>query len=73
MLIEGHTDNVGSRDANIRLSKERADAVRDYFISKGIAANRLTTVGIGPDQPIVSNDTPEGRAKNNRIQLRDQP
>ncbi len=73
VLIEGHTDNVGSRDANIRLSKERADAVRDYFISKGIAANRLTTVGIGPDQPIVSNDTPEGRAKNNRIQLRDQP
>lgn len=73
VLIEGHTDNVGSRDANIALSKARADAVRDYFISKGIAANRLTTVGIGPDQPIVSNDTPEGRAKNNRIQLRDQP
>jgi outer membrane protein OmpA-like peptidoglycan-associated protein len=72
VVIEGHTDNVGNRDANIRLSKARADAVRMYFISKGIPANRITSVGKGPDQPIANNDTPEGRAKNRRVQLREQ-
>ncbi len=72
-LIEGHTDNVGNREANIRLSKARADAVRAYFISKGVAASRLTTVGIGPDQPVASNDSAEGRATNRRVQLRAQP
>lgn len=71
-VIEGHTDNVGNREANIRLSKARADAVRAYFVSKGIAANRLTTVGIGPDQPVGPNDSAEGRAKNRRVQLRPQ-
>ena len=70
VLIEGHTDNVGNRDANIRISKARADAVRAYFISKGVAANRLTTVGIGPDQPVAGNETAEGRSKNRRVQLR---
>jgi len=73
VLIEGHTDNVGNREANIRLSKSRADAVRAYFISKGISPSRLTTVGIGPDQPAASNDTAEGRTKNRRVQLRVQP
>jgi outer membrane protein OmpA-like peptidoglycan-associated protein len=73
VVIEGHTDNVGNRDANLRLSKARADAVRAYFIAKGIAASRLTAVGIGPDQPIAPNDTEEGRAKNRRIQLREVP
>ncbi len=73
VVIEGHTDNAGSRDANIRLSKARAEAVRAYFISKGIPATRLTSVGLGPDQPVASNDTPEGRAKNRRVQLRSAP
>jgi OOP family OmpA-OmpF porin len=72
-VIEGHTDNVGNRDANLRLSRARADAVRAYFIAKGIAASRLTSVGLGPDQPIAPNDTEEGRAKNRRIQLREVP
>ena len=72
VVIEGHTDNVGNRDANVRLSKARADAVRTYFISKGIAANRMTAVGRGPDEPIAANDTPAGRAKNRRVQLRQQ-
>jgi OmpA-OmpF porin, OOP family len=73
VVIEGHTDNVGNRDANLRLSKSRADAVRAYFIAKGIAASRLTSVGIGPDQPVAPNDTEEGRARNRRVQLREQP
>ena len=71
-IIEGHTDNVGNREANIRLSKARADAVRAYFVSKGVAANRLTTVGVGPDQPVTTNDSAEGRAQNRRVQLRPQ-
>jgi outer membrane protein OmpA-like peptidoglycan-associated protein len=71
-VIEGHTDNVGNREANIRLSKARADAVRAYFVSKGVAANRLTTIGIGPDQPVTTNDSAEGRAQNRRVQLRPQ-
>jgi outer membrane protein OmpA-like peptidoglycan-associated protein len=72
-VIEGHTDNVGNREANIRLSKARADAVRAYFVSKGVAASRLSTVGIGPDQPVGPNDSAEGRAKNRRVQLRVAP
>jgi len=71
-VIEGHTDNVGNREANIRLSKARADAVRAYFISKGVTATRLTTVGIGPDQPVGPNDSADGRARNRRVQLRPQ-
>jgi len=73
VVIEGHTDNVGNRDANLRLSKARADAVRAYFIAKGITADRMTAVGIGPDQPVAPNDTEEGRARNRRVQLRQQP
>jgi outer membrane protein OmpA-like peptidoglycan-associated protein len=72
VVIEGHTDNVGNRDANIRLSKARAEAVRTYLASKGIARSRMTTVGHGPDQPVASNETAEGRARNRRVQLRPQ-
>jgi len=73
VVIEGHTDNVGNRDANLRLSKARADAVRAYFIAKGINASRLTAVGIGPDQPVAPNETEAGRAQNRRVQLREVP
>ena len=67
--IGGHTDNIGPIDGNIRLSERRANAVRDYLISEGIEASRLTAVGYGPDQPIASNDTAEGRAANRRIEF----
>jgi outer membrane protein OmpA-like peptidoglycan-associated protein len=73
VMIEGHTDNVGNRDANLRLSKARADAVRAYLVSKGIDARRLGTVGYGPDQPVAGNETAQGRAQNRRVQLRPQP
>jgi outer membrane protein OmpA-like peptidoglycan-associated protein len=73
VVIEGHTDNVGSREANIRLSKARADAVGAYLVSKGIDPSRLGSIGLGPDQPVASNDTAEGRARNRRVQLRPQP
>ncbi len=68
--IEGHTDNVGSEERNLILSQERADAVRTYFISKGIAATRLTATGFGKTQPVATNETAAGRAQNRRTEIR---
>ncbi|KVN13044.1 cell envelope biogenesis protein OmpA [Burkholderia stagnalis] len=66
----GHTDNSGNRTSNIALSQARADAVKGYLITKGIASQQMTTTGVGPDQPIAPNDTAEGRARNRRIEFR---
>jgi OOP family OmpA-OmpF porin len=68
--IQGHTDNRGSTALNERLSQQRADAVRDYLVDQGIAPERLTAKGYGPHQPIVGNDTAEGRARNRRVELK---
>lgn len=65
----GHTDSDGNRAANVALSLERANSVRDYLVGKGIPAASLTTSGVGPDRPATSNATPEGRAKNRRIEF----
>lgn len=70
VLIEGHTDNVGSRDANMSLSKRRAMAVVKYLTGKGIAPKRLRSEGYGFDKPIATNDTPLGRAKNRRTEFK---
>ena len=67
--VQGHTDNVGERNANIDLSKARADNVRKYFLSKGIAEIRITAVGYGPDKPIADNKKAAGKAKNRRVEL----
>ncbi len=67
--VTGHTDNTGSLATNRRLSRARADAVRTYLISKGVAEDRLTARGFGPDQPVASNKTSEGRAQNRRVEL----
>ena len=64
--IQGHTDNVGNDDANLKLSDQRAKAVYDYVIGKGIPADRLRYKGYGESQPIADNNTPAGRAKNRR-------
>ena len=65
--IEGNTDITGSRDLNVKLSKERAQAVADYLVSEyNFDPNRFVIVGNGPDKPIASNDTEAGRAKNRR-------
>ena len=66
--ISGHTDNVGKAKDNQRLSQQRAEAVRDYLVAKGIDASRIQTVGHGDGQPIASNDTAEGRQQNRRIE-----
>lgn len=67
--VAGHTDSTGPRDFNVRLSQQRAESVRDYLISKGVAADRLTAVGYGPDRPVADNATAEGRAANRRVEL----
>jgi outer membrane protein OmpA-like peptidoglycan-associated protein len=69
VLIVGHTDNVGSNDYNMVLSKNRAIAVTDFFIQKGLLANRFTTKWYGEEKPIADNETLEGRAKNRRVNL----
>ena len=67
--IQGHTDNSGKHSSNIKLSQRRADAVKAYLTGKGIAASRITTKGFGPDKPIASNKTAEGKQKNRRIEF----
>jgi OOP family OmpA-OmpF porin len=68
--VIGHTDAQGTRDTNIVLSLARADAVRSYLASKGVSSTLISTSGSGPDRPVASNDTPEGRARNRRIEFR---
>lgn len=68
--VIGHTDNVGLRASNQNLSQARAEAVRNYLAGKGIPAEMLLASGQGPDRPIASNDTVEGRARNRRIEFR---
>ncbi len=67
--VQGHTSSDGSDELNQKLSEDRANSVRDYMISKGIAADRLTAVGYGPSQPKADNSTEAGRKANRRIEL----
>ena len=67
--IQGYTDNKGNRDKNMKLSQARAEAVMNWLGSKGIKAERLTAKGYGPDNPIASNETLEGRSQNRRIEF----
>ena len=67
--IEGHTDSVGAKSSNQALSERRANAVRDYLISNGISADRLTAAGYGEDRPIATNDTRAGRKENRRVEV----
>jgi len=67
--LEGHTDNVGDAAANLKLSQDRASAIKNLLVSGGIDAARLSTDGFGQDRPIDTNDTAEGRAKNRRTEL----
>ena len=67
--IQGHTDNIGSEAFNMKLSRDRARAVMEYLVKKGVQAKRLSTTGYGFSMPIASNDTPQGRARNRRVEL----
>ena len=68
--ITGHTDNVGQRQANVALSLARAERVLEYFRQRGVPASGLSVVGRGPDEPVADNATPDGRARNRRIQFK---
>jgi len=67
--VSGHTDNVGSASLNKRLSRSRAESVKNYLQSHGVAADRIEFEGYGFDRPIAPNDTPEGRAANRRVEI----
>ncbi len=68
--IQGHTDNVGKDEDNLKLSQDRADAVKKYLVSKGINDKRITAKGYGPTRPVADNSTDAGKAKNRRTSLK---
>lgn len=69
IIIEGHTDSTGTREYNLTLSERRAKAVAAYLAQLGVQSSRFSVMGYGPDQPIASNDSPEGRQQNRRVDL----
>ncbi len=69
VIATGHTDSVGTDAYNQKLSERRATTVKEYMVSKGIAAAKITTLGKGETQPVATNKTKEGRAKNRRVDI----
>jgi outer membrane protein OmpA-like peptidoglycan-associated protein len=69
MQIEGHTDSVGTDEFNQQLSERRSGMVRDFLVDQGVAASTITARGFGKTQPVATNDTPEGRQRNRRVDL----
>ncbi len=67
--VEGHTDETGTRELNLRLSQQRAQAVREYIVRKGVKPERLSAKGYGPDKPIAEGTSDEARAKNRRVEF----
>jgi len=67
--VEGHTDAVGSLEANQRLSEQRADTVRNYLVDQGVSGTRISSIGYGETRPKATNDTPEGRQLNRRVEI----
>jgi outer membrane protein OmpA-like peptidoglycan-associated protein len=67
--IQGHTDSSGTKDLNMRLGEERAEAVRRYMNQQGVPLNRMSTISYGQDDPVAPNDTRQGRAQNRRVVL----
>ena len=69
LQIEGHTDNVGGEDFNQQLSERRSGSVRDFLVQQGVSAASITARGLGKAQPVASNESPEGRQQNRRVEL----
>ena len=69
MVVEGHTDSQGAEQFNQQLSQRRAEAVRSYLVTRGIASDRITAEGHGLSRPVADNGTPEGRANNRRVEI----
>jgi outer membrane protein OmpA-like peptidoglycan-associated protein len=69
VLIEGHTDDVGSEESNFNLSQRRANSVKSYLVGQGIQSARLSTSGLGEGSPVAGNDTSTGRQQNRRVEV----
>ena len=69
MLVEGHTDSVGARALNQKLSEQRATALKASLVAQGVTSERIDTRGLAFDQPIASNDTDQGRRQNRRTEV----
>jgi outer membrane protein OmpA-like peptidoglycan-associated protein len=69
VLIEGHTDDVGSNESNFNLSQRRANSVQSYLVGEGVEAVRLSTSGLGEGSPVAGNDTATGRQQNRRVEV----
>lgn len=73
VVVRGYTDSIGSEDANLALSRKRAESVRDWMVKRGIPAKRISVIGMGPKSPVAANsypdgrDYPAGRAQNRRV------
>jgi outer membrane protein OmpA-like peptidoglycan-associated protein len=73
ITVTGHTDSVGSADANMLLSKNRAESVARYLVNKGVNPQRIQSVGYGAQYPIASNDNEQGRSQNRRVEIKIHP
>ena len=69
IVIQGHTDSIGTEDYNQKLSEQRAQVVHEYFISKGVSPERMQTVGYGESRPAADNSSAQGRALNRRTEI----
>jgi outer membrane protein OmpA-like peptidoglycan-associated protein len=69
LTVEGHTDNTGTAELNQTLSEQRANTVREYLVKQGLDANSLSAQGLGENNPVADNSTPEGRDKNRRVEI----
>jgi|26BtaG_2_1085354.scaffolds.fasta_scaffold00022_36 outer membrane protein OmpA-like peptidoglycan-associated protein len=72
IIIEGHTDDIGSKESNLALSESRAESIKSALVNKGVTANRILTKGYGSSKPIADNKSEEGRAKNRRVEVKKQ-
>ena len=70
IIVEGYTDSIGSSRYNKKLSKFRAEIVKNYLIAKGVSPSKIEAFGMGSENPIASNDTSVGREKNRRVEIR---
>ena len=73
ILVEGHTDSKGSEAYNMELSRRRAESVRNLLVEKGVSGTRISTMGHGETMPVATNDTPEGRQQNRRVEIKIHP
>ncbi len=73
VLVKGYTDSSGPEKANQELSERRAQAVKNYLIAQGVASGRITALGFGESLPVATNETPEGRQANRRVELEIRP